>query len=248
MAEPELTPNARALIESVMRFQPRIVTDDYLEAARLERTREERRDRLRASGIASHFSDGDAHRGVPPDERMILDGTLRITHALTLARLWLARWKTGGRPMLWMGGPCGIGKTIAAAECIAECGGRYVSFQQLIRDTTQRERGIVKDAPATWARRYAAQCLVVLDEVGLEEERQKDAARIALYEFVEVRKRHATPTIVLTNKGSESLRQRFASNWYDKRTASRLKQVLHPDDETGKQFHDIGGDDMRGEL
>ena len=148
--------------------------------------------------------------------------------------------------MLWMGGPCGIGKTVAAGECVADCGARYVSFQQLIRDTTQRERGIVKGAGEIWHRRYAAQCLVVLDEVGLEEERQKDAARIALYEFVEVRKRHATPTIVLTNKDSHSLRARFASNWYDKRTASRLKQVLFPDPDTGKQFHDIGGNDMRG--
>ena len=40
--------------------------------------------------------------------------------------------------------------------------------------------------------------------------------------------------------------QGAAANWYDKRTASRLKQTLFPDPDTGKQFHDIGGTDMRG--
>jgi hypothetical protein len=235
------------IVESLLRFKPRIVPEDELRAIKRDGERELRRDRLRQSGIRRHLSDGDPENGVPSDERMILDGLLKPLPPVRLVRLWGDRWETGqGRSMLWMNGPRGIGKTLAAGERIAEWGGRYMSFQQLIRDTQARDRG-TRDAQAQWARSYAGQHLVVLDEVGLEEERQKDHARIALHEFVEVRRRRATPTIILSNKRGDVIRERFRTDWYDKRTQSRLAQVLFLD-AAGKGLHDVGGEDLRGDA
>jgi hypothetical protein len=237
---------AGELVEGILRFKPRIVPEDELQAIKREGERELRRDRLRTSGIKRHLADGDPEKGIPSDERLILDGLLKQVPAVRIVRLWGERWEAGGRPTLWLNGPRGVGKTLAAGERIAEWGGRYVSFQQLIRDTQARERG-TRDAQAQWGRTYAAQALVVLDEVGLEEDRQKDHARIALHEFIEVRRRHATPTIILSNKRGDVIRERFRTNWYDKRTESRLAQVLFRD-AAGKGLHDVGGEDMRGEA
>lgn len=217
-------------------FRPTIREDADIEALRLEAERESRRERIRASGIASHFADGD--------ERVILDGTAKRTESLAIVRTWMADYeKRMGAPWLWLGGPVGVGKTLAAAHAIAAWGGRYVSFLDVIRIHQDRDRQ-VKGADARW-RRLGGQHLVVLDEVGLEEDAQLSRARVALHEFVEARRKRSTPTIALTNKAGAVIRQRFAADVYDKRTASRLGQVLWKD-RHGSGLHDVGGTDLRG--
>lgn len=233
-----MTSHASEAVSRILAMQPRIATDEELADIKRDTERDSRRARLRASGIAKHLADGD--------EELILGGKLEPVAAVKLVRLWARLYEVhGAKPWLWLNGPRGIGKTLAAGECIANWGARYVSFQQLIRDTTARERGS-RDAQASWARIYAGQFLIVLDEVGLEEDRQKDHARIALHEFVEVRRRRATPTIVLSNKRGDTIRERFRTNWYDKRTESRLAQVLFRDAD-GRGLHELAGTDLRGE-
>lgn len=214
-----------------------------------------RRVRLGESGIARRLEEGDA--GV------ILGGPAR-TPAYALVSAWVEqltdpskRRPTWG-PWLWIGGPRGVGKTLAAAWAIAEVGGRYVTMRQLMEDTAaeQRRRSGLTRGPGAWHGRYAAQCLLVLDEVGQEDaegrREQVDAsralARHALHELVEHRRRKSTPTLVLTNKSAEAIRARFASGHYDSRTESRLRQLLTRHRDTRVGLHDIGGDDLRGEA
>lgn len=225
-----------ALAEMLANLRPSIRTEEELARHQLELDRETRRDRIRSSGIARHLADGD--------ERLILDGTATSTEALVLVRRWVRDYeKNAAGPWLWIGGPVGVGKTLAAAHAIAAWGGRYVSFLDVMRMHQDRERHM-RGAVGAWDR-LGGQHLVVIDEVGLEEDSQAGRARLALHEFVEQRRKRATPTIALTNKSGAVIRARFASDHYDKRTASRLGQVLFKD-RAGSGLHDVGGTDLRG--
>jgi DNA replication protein DnaC len=226
---------SQALID-VLGTIPTPKSDEEIQRYEARVHRESRRANLRSSGITSHLAEGD--------ESLVLDGTAKQTESLRLVRRWMALWQSGGAPWVWIGGPVGVGKTIAAAHALAELGGRYVSFLDVIRIYRERERS-VRSAAAAWAR-LGGQYLVVLDEVGLEEKGQAEHARVALHEFVEQRRRRSTPTIALTNKRSEAIRARFAAAYYDKRTMSRLGQVLWKDQD-GKGLHDVGGVDLRGD-
>jgi DNA replication protein DnaC len=225
---------ARTLFD-VLGNIPSPKTDDEIQRYEARIHRDARRERLRSSGITNHLAEGD--------EALVLDGSAQQTESLRLVRRWMALWQSGGAPWIWIGGPVGVGKTLAAAHARAELGGRYVSFLDVIRMYRDRERS-VRSATAAWAR-LGGQYLVVLDEVGLEERAQAEHARVALHEFVEMRRRRSTPTIALTNKRSEAIRARFAGAYYDKRTMSRLGQVLWKDQE-GRGLHDVGGTDLRG--
>lgn len=218
------------------RYRPPLMSDEELAKHELELRREVRRDRLRASGIARHLADGD--------EAMVLNGTATTTDALRLVRAWVAAYEhINGSPWLWLGGPVGVGKTLAAAHAIAEWGGRYVSFLDVLRMHADRERH-VRGSLAAWDR-LGDQHLVVMDEVGLEEDSQAPRARVALHEFVEMRRKRSTPTIALTNQPGSVIRARFAKDHYDKRTASRLGQVLFKAP-NGLGLWDVGGTDLRG--
>lgn len=212
-----------------------------------------RRARIADSGIAGRLEDGDIG---------LVLGDLDRTPAYVRVESWIRqlthpeeRRPTWG-PWLWLGGPRGVGKTLAAAWAIAEVGGRYTTMRGLIEDTAaeHRRRSGLTRGPGTWHSRYAAQCLLVLDEVGQEDaegrrdvvEAARAAARHALHELVDHRRRRSTPTLVLSNKSAASIRERFASGIYDARTESRLRQVLTRDRDTGAGLHDVGGEDRRG--
>ena len=216
---------------------------------------DQRRARIADSGIAKRLEEGDVG---------IVVGTPERTPAFVRVESWLRqlthpeeRRPTWG-PWLWLGGPRGVGKTLAACWAIGEVGGRYVTMRQLMEDTQaeHRRRAGLTRAPSTWQARYSAQCLLVLDEVGQEDaEGRRDAveaarglARHALHDLVDHRKRTSTPTLVLTNKSADVIRERFRAGVYDQRTESRLRQLLTRDRDTGKGLHDVGGEDKRGEA
>lgn len=207
---------------------------------------EARRERLMTSPIRDSLAEGDAAR--------ILGDKLQKTLALVGVQKWVKGW-TGKaasitRPWLIVAGPTGTGKTIAAGWVIAEVGGRYVRFPDLVQDHrsfsrkgSMREHEIQR---AEFRAKYGFTGLLVLDELGIEGESDRDAARDALHELVEMRQRWAHRTLVLTNKMRADLEERFTTGQYDPRTRSRLERLLVTDrDGTPLLAYDIKGADMR---
>ncbi len=192
------------------------------------------------------------------DIAKIADGTQYDTASLQAARRWIgeARKPEGERmswwgPWLWLGGDRGIGKTMAAAWVFHEmrhAEGRYVTFVELCRIAKQREsfkRSEAEEADEEF-RSVAGYPLLTLDEVGSEPEEYRSIAKTTLHDIVDIRRRVNGLTLVLSNKSAATIRQRFADDWYDSRTESRLRQLLTRD-RNGKGLHDIKGEDLRGE-
>lgn len=225
-------------------------------AARAERDRREAAEwPYRASGIAGHIK--------PADLEMLMAHKLEDSPAAVLVRKWIRQWREPQertdrwRPWLWLGGPCGTGKTMAAAEAIGMVSpsresprARYVTFRELI-NAHRNVRSFDRDTKTAAVERLEAStfgAFVVLDEVGQEAEADRDLARQALADFVEHRQSDTGLTLILTNKGGAEIRRRFSREvgWYDERTESRLRALLTRSP-SGGAFLDIKGQDMRGE-
>lgn len=257
---PKPAPSMREAVEAAIASvdASRLPTEAEVQRRERELHGDTRLARLSSSGIRPRLEDGDAG--------IILRGP-RVTPSFARVEAWVwqlmnpeHRSPTWG-PWLWLGGPRGIGKTLAAAWAIAEVGGRYVTMRGMMLDQEREQRrraGLLygRDAGPTFAARYGVHALVVLDELGQEEpeggtreavSKARGLAKVALHEFVDHRKGKTTPTIVLTNKSAASIRQRFSDGTYDQRTESRLRQLLTRDKTTRAGLHDVGGDDLRGE-
>ena len=139
---------------------------------------------------------------------------------------------------------------MAAAWAISEVGGRYVRFPEVIQDhrSFARKSGMAEQEHQRieWRRKYGGNVFVILDELGIEGEQDRDDARMALHEFFELRQKWTQRTLVLTNKSAAELRGRFASGQYDPRTRSRLGRLLVTATEDPEAIAlDLGGRDMR---
>lgn len=243
------TDSERLLAEQFgIRRPPHLLTED--EAKTFDRSvrSSERRERLIGSPIMDCLGEGDARR--------VLEDRIHSTHALAVVKKWVTGWtgeaRSVVRPWLILAGPTGVGKTIAAAWALAEVGGRYVRWPDVIADhRALGRRGSLREQEATrheLRARYGGAWLLILDELGIEGESDEEriAARTALHELVEMRQRWTHRTLVITNKSSGELAERFASGIYDPRTRSRLDRLLVLDREGAPLIAvDVKGDDLR---
>lgn len=204
---------------------------------------DERRERLRASGIAE-----GAVLGPGDVERVTTGKGLEPKPALQLVRGWVeARAR---RPWLIAVGGTGIGKTVAAGWLLTRSSGtRYLAMSELVRMHAPLTRAL---APATIDEAEARLRRVVMAPVLVIDELAKDPGeREAMHWLVEHRQGLGDAlTLVLGNVSAAELRERLAGRgdprWrYDPRTASRLQALVHRDVK-GSGIHELGGVDMRG--
>lgn len=188
-----------------------ILTDDEAaERERREAAAKARDDRHRAAerlwGLRLPIDAGD--------ESMLLDGRLRLDVGASLkaVREWAAADAVPS--WLWLTGPVGRGKTLAACWAVFEHSPSvYLGARELERLQMTR----FGDEAVT---RYEDLCrrrgLVVIDDIG----REDDAARMgsALLDMVDGRRGSRHRTIAITNLTPDALRKRYP----DKRLWSRL--------------------------
>lgn len=230
----------------------RLLTDAEAKArdeVRGQRTaREERFERLRASGIASHLG---RDRSGMADVTRIVRGELQAREALALVQGWarperVQRW-------LIVAGRTGVGKSVAAGWLIARDGGRYVTIDELAQLHSSLERGL---APQTHdevlgrLRKLVEARVLVVDELGKETRPRAPVVASALHWLVEARQ--AVPqadrwTLVMSNLDSSVLRERFRTGWYDTRTESRLRPLLWRRKDGGGIWELADARDGRGE-
>ena len=102
---------------------------------------------------------------IPADMReAVLAKKLRETPALRVLREWYAQSR-GEKPWLMVGGPCGIGKTVAAAWVIARTQGVYLRAGQLKRLEWDKEE---------WGRAVSTPFLII-DDLGRERDKERSA-------------------------------------------------------------------------
>jgi len=148
---------------------------------------------------------------VPPEaKRRIVEGTLD-SHAWSMVKRFLERWRRGRMAFLWLCGGLGRGKTCAALGAIAAEGGRLMSAEDLRRGYRQE----TKEAQAL--RRFAEDTrLLVIDDSGTE--RRGDEASLALQQVVNKRQ-GGQATIITTN-----LEEKQILAQYDARIIDRVIQ------------------------
>jgi hypothetical protein len=185
------------------------------EAERLEaeNAANERRERLKASGIEGAIS--------PDDVERIVRDELIDTKALRAVKRW-AHVRSSGTSsfaMLVIDGDMGIGKTVAGGWILARKGGFFATLEALRTSRCSRDR---KD----FERACRTACLVV-DELGIEDD-DEDSGQRALYELVNRRGGLAGAwTLFTTNLQRPELLER-----YDLRTIQRIEHrgiIFHVD-------------------
>lgn len=124
----------------------------------------------------------------------LVAGKLRQTRHLDVVQAWVER---SNRPILFVAGSTGTGKSVAAAWAIAKLGGAYLSASDLVRmsRTTWREREQLED-------KLGAR-LLVLDDLGTEPDLA--AMHGPLLDLVDRRQGHPWLTIVTTNLPKETV-------------------------------------------
>lgn len=247
MTETDTPVHVSEALPSWMRNPPRLLSEEELAVHERELRRESRRDRLSNSPIRHELGEGD-------ESRILCDRMSEDVHAFRVVREWVRRW-TGEaasvtRPILIISGPTGSGKTLSAAWAIAEVGGRYVRFPEVIQDHRafgRKESMVAQERQRDeWRSKYGIRGFVVLDELGIEEEEDRDDARSALNEFFNVRQRWDQRTLVLTNKSNAELLERFQTGQYDVRTRSRINRLLITAERNEDQLSvDLKSGDMR---
>lgn len=225
-----------AIPEWLANLKPLVLDEAELQARERDLHREARRERLMNSPIRESLSASQDENGrVVTDESLILHDRCEPTMALEAVRRWVGKWSnvhsaSVTRPVLILAGPPGIGKSVAAAWAVAEVGARYVRFPELIEDhrAFQRKAGIreLEHERDMFATKYVRPGFVVLDELGIEGERDAEAAKEALAYFVEKRQLWHQRTLMLTNKSNAELLARFETGQYDQRTLDRLRRLL----------------------
>lgn len=228
---------------------PRFLTEAEISKRERAMAQGDRRRRIEpGTAINDALAEGDMER--------IVAGTCRDTMALRSVLRWVESWRPRKAsepkaersypPWLWLCGPTGIGKTVAAAAAISEVGGSYVRFPALLeegrvfaRKNSARE---LDEARNMFRARYATHGLLVLDEVGIETDRERAEAAAALHEVVEMRQKAAHKTLVITNQEASVIVQRFnpTAKHYDPRTWSRLERML-----VGGVPQEMAGADLR---
>ena len=190
IARLNLGPEHEARLE---RYRAEQEAEDAAEEVR--RQREERRDRLNGSGVASVLTD-QMLNAVFRDE---LESTRMLVHA----RCWLG----GRRPVLVLLGTVGRGKTVAAAACLVEAGGKYLRARALAKLWASGYREDRDRCEALLSTRE----LVVIDDVGTEPVSE------ALDELIDARQSRRRRLVLISNLSMGQLRERLGE-----RAVSRL--------------------------
>lgn len=148
------------------------------------------------------------------DFKRIVERDLLETRALRATRAWWERGETA-RPWLLLFGSPGTGKTLAGVAALVQCehGARYVGARR-IEQVFGARYGVLVEAQ----QELQAANLLVVDDVGRELDR--NALGAALVELLDVRRRSACTTIVITNCD----RAAFNARYCDPRLLSRLQQ------------------------
>jgi hypothetical protein len=191
--------------------------------------------RLEASGILPSLALDDVETIRSPKP------SLALRH---VQRWEMLRGQPGGRPWIWLCSDPGHGKTIAGAVAIKNEGGRYVRWPELLATFASIGKGMRPMTEGQWRSTWARPGLVVVDEFGLETARERDLARHVLHEFVDVRQRFETRTMVLTNKSQETFEARAKAGAYDGRTHNRIPRISQHSRE-GKWIMNVNDRDMR---
>lgn len=154
---------------------------------------------------------------------VVVEDRCEHTRALGLVRSWLA----GHTPLLALLGETDAGKTVAAAYALARTPGRYHELGGLMR----HRRAAFGGPDEMWRAAAAAQ-LLVLDELGAEDDAGEAAA--ALHDLVNRRQR-GKRTLLIGNLDYPTWTAR-----YDERTRSRLGEI-------GKLFR-VRGEGLRARV
>lgn len=142
-------------------------------------------------------------------------GRLTVVHEIQPhpeACATILRWTAtpSAPPFLAVVGERGLGKTVAAAWWVASVDGRYVKARELARlyraqwgDDHERWRGYLRA-------RY-----LVVDEVGTEDERDRDTVRAMLEELIDERQSRRTLLLgnITAKQFGERLTARAADRW-----------------------------------
>lgn len=124
----------------------------------------------------------------------------------------ILRWTAtpAAPPFLAVVGERGLGKTVAAAWWVADRDGRYVKARELAR----LYRAQWGDDHERWRGYLRSKCLVV-DEVGTEDERDRETTRAMLEELID--ERQSRRTLLLGNitgkQWADRLTARAADRW-----------------------------------
>lgn len=221
-APAEMGPEARKVIADLERLLVNVpaITDE--ERARRDAwlDRDEWPRRLSSSGIREAISD---------ESRLaVLMDRCTAEPALTRTRTWYeARRSTppSGSPWLIVCGPVGVGKSTAAAWCLARSWGVYVTMTTLLADFATWKRGHRDERNTGNFARYRRAAFLVLDEVGTERDDAADAAREAMFALVDARQSKRCETLVLSNLTATQMRDRIRDGVYDIRSADRLRAM-----------------------
>lgn len=199
---PEISPELRAVLDRGMSQVP---SEEEVARWHTNRERQDREDRLAASGILERLDERGA--------RAILTDVAEPTRAIELVRPWLV----SSRPVLvLLSVQPGLGKTVAAAWALSRVPGRYVRAEDLCE---MRELGLAKTAEGARERdrwyAHARAELLVVDELGLE--KSPVQAQSNLQSLIDMRQRSPRRTLLLGNLSKTDLVER-----YDARTLDRL--------------------------
>ncbi len=194
--------NARASDERRQRSSPAELELEALRKA--ERTRRQNHAPFRQK-VTRHDSD------------RIIAGAVDSRVWLAVVRPFMERWEAEEMQFLWLGGPPGIGKTVAALAVQAKHGGFLLSASELARTV---------DGNNDQARMLRAEALrapvLILDDVGGGDTPEKaDRAREAqdphVYALVDQRQGYGRCTILTSNLDVVGIER------FDSKTISRIK-------------------------
>lgn len=141
------------------------------------------------------------HGRIPKETWPFLDSP-GVTTAVLAAQEFVAGSsvsKDGKRPrFLLLAGPNGQGKTVAAAWCVYQRGGRYFTQQEIVT-AGSFDRPLLTE--------LATVPMLALDELGGE--KPNDANDATLYELLNGRYRRDLPSVLVTNCDLPAFRQRY---------------------------------------
>lgn len=163
------------------------------EAVRKSGEAADRATRLERSGVDAELPDAT--------RVAVLGGKLTEFEPLKVTRKWLAS-KT--RPAcLILAGSTGTGKTVAAADAIAQLGGLFVSAREC-----EAAFASMFGAEAEYQKKLLTACLLVVDDLGTErdKDRMSDALTLILSRRASA-SRH--PTILTANMSTAAFRARY---------------------------------------
>jgi DNA-binding protein Fis len=206
-------------------LRARLLNDDESAARRHRLDMGEWPKRLERSGIEL---DDDAHDAIVNDR-------CRPEAPLVRVERWFAKRHPNPLrrfdadptvpPWIFLCGPRGVGKSTAAGWVLARLGGIACTMSMLLGDFNAWKRARPDERYTCAFDRYKRANVLVLDEIGMERDRDADNAREAFFALVNGRQSRKLDTLVLTNLSKPMLVERIRSGTYDERSHDRLRAL-----------------------